>query len=177
VNAFRAWLPITGRNRVALCLALVSLVMFVVWNCLPYYEDADEPPEGIIAAMAWPQIFSPESYLDVFRSPDVDGFLMITAYFGIILGGLLVLLTVPLWQILHASNFIRLPLAVLNLIGGGVMLYHLYDTEQYDPAPYWIATIFLMSLSMLSISAAFFVFKNELALREARSHGMQRNSS
>jgi hypothetical protein len=28
------------------------------------------------------------------------------------------------------------------------------------------------NLSLFSISAAFFLFKNELALREARSHGM-----
>ncbi len=170
--SFKEWLPITKRNRIALFLALASLVMFVTWNCLPYYEEADEPPEGTIAAMAWPQILSPENYLNVFSSPDVDGFLMITAYTGIILGGLLVLLTVPLWQILHASNFVRLPLAVLNLIGGAVMLWHLHDAEQYDPAPYWIPAILLMSLSMLSLSAAFFIFKNELALRETRSHGM-----
>jgi len=158
---------------VALCLAALSLVMFVVWNFFPYYESGGQPPDGNIAAMAWPQIFSPDNYLNVFRSPDVEGFLMMTAYSGIILCGLLVVLAVPFWQILHASGYIRLPLAVLNLLGGAVMIWHLYDTEQYDPAPYWTATIMLMSLSMFSISAAFFLFKNELALREARSHGVR----
>ena len=79
----------------------------------------------------------------------------------------MILLAVPLWQILHASSFIRIPLAVLNLLGGGVITWHLFD---FDRAPYWIITIVLMALSLFSISAAFFTFKNELALRVERTH-------
>jgi len=32
------WLPLTARNRVALGLAALALVMFVMWNCLPHYD-------------------------------------------------------------------------------------------------------------------------------------------
>jgi hypothetical protein len=170
---FINWLPITKRNRVALCLAGLSLVMFVAWNCLPYYEMNDEPSVGIVATVAWPEFFSPDNYIDVFRSPDIEGLLASTASFGIILGGLVVLLAVPLWQILHASSYIRLPLAVMNLLAGAVITWHLFDSIMDDPAPYWIITIVLMALSLFSISAAFFLFKNELALREAKSHGVR----
>lgn len=169
---FREWLPITKRNRVALCLAGLSLVMFVVWNCLPYYQMEGEPSVGIAATVAWPEFFSPDYYLDVFRSPDIEGFLDITAGFGVILGGLVVLLAVPLWQILHASSYIRIPLAMLNLIAGAVVTWHLFDSVIDDPAPYSLTTIVLMALSLYSISAAFFLFKNELALRDARTLGI-----
>jgi hypothetical protein len=170
--SFNHWLPITKRNRVALCLAALSLVMFVVWNCLPYYHAEGEPSSGIVATVAWPEFFTPDNYLDVFRSPDIDGFLSVTASFGVILGGLVVLMAVPFWQILHASGFVRVPLAVLNLLGGAVITWHLFDSVGDHMAPYWFITILLMALSLFSISAAFFLFKNELPLREARSHGM-----
>jgi len=168
--SFEEWLPITRRNRLALGLAVLSVASFVAWNCLPYYEVEGEPSVGLAATVAWPEFFSPDLYLDVFRSPDIEGFLEITASFGVILGGLVVLLAVPLWQILHASNFIRLPLAVLNLLGGAVITWHLFDSVMENPAPYWILTIVLMALSLFSISAAFFTFKNELALREIGTH-------
>ncbi|QTN33011.1 hypothetical protein HZ994_12005 [Akkermansiaceae bacterium] len=171
--SFRDWLPITPRNRIALCLALASLVMFVAWNCLPYYEMEGVPSEGIVATAAWPEFFSPDNYVYVFQSPDIEGFLNVTASLGLILGGLVVLLTVPLWQILHASNYIRLPLAVLNLLGGAVISWHLFDSAMDDPAPYWIITIALMALSLFGVSAAFFLFRNELALRNARASGMR----
>lgn len=169
---FNQWLPITRRNRVALCLAAVSLVMFVVWNSLPYYEAEGEPSIGIVASVAWPEFFDPHNYLDVIRSPDIDGLLSATASFGLILGGLVMLMAVPFWQILHASNYIRIPLAVLNLLGGAVITWHLFDSVIDDPAPHWFITVLLMALSLFSISAAFFLFKNELPLREARSHGL-----
>ena len=157
----------------ALCLAALSLVIFVVWNCLPYYELEDEPSVGIVATIAWPTVFSPDSYLDVFRSPDIDGFLEITAYFAMMLSGLVILLAVPFWEMLHVSSYLRLPLAILNLIGGSVIVWHLFDSVLSDPMPpWWVLTILSMILSMFSISAAFFTFKNEMALREARTHGI-----
>jgi|AntRauTorckE6833_2_1112554.scaffolds.fasta_scaffold63653_1 hypothetical protein len=170
--SFREWLPIRRRNKLALGLAAFSFVTFVGWNCLPYYEAEGEPSLGIAASVAWPEFFSPDNYLNEFQSPSIDGLLAITASFGLILGGLVVLLAVPLWQILHASKFITIPLAVLNLLGGVVITWHLYDSAQHDPAPYWIITIVLMALSLYSISAALFVFKNELAQRVARSQGI-----
>lgn len=170
--SFKEWLPVTGRNRVALGLAALALVMFIAWNCLPYYESAGEPSVGIAASVAWPEFFSPDYYIDVFRSPDIEGFLAIMASSGVILGGLVVLLAVPLWQILHASGYVRLPLALLNLLGGAAIIWHLSQEAFNNPAPYWVITLVLMALSLLFISAAFFVFKNELALREIRSHAL-----
>jgi hypothetical protein len=38
-----------------------------------------------------------------------------------------------------------------------------------EPHPYWFMTLLLIALDMFVISAALFIFKNELALREERS--------
>lgn len=167
--SFKEWLPITTRNREALVLAFAGLVMFVIWNCLPYYESADTPSGKIAAVAAWPEFFDPGNYLDVIRSPDMDGLLSSAASMGVIFGGLIVLMAVPLWQILHASPFIRLPIALMNLLGGAVVTWYIFlEVSDPNPAPYWITTLTLMATGMFSVSAAFFLFKNELALREER---------
>ncbi len=162
------WLPITTRNRVALGLAFAGLLMFVVWNCLPYYEYGEVEPEGIMAMILWPQLLNPENYLNVIRSPDMDGLTIVVASLSIIFGGLTVLLTVPLWQILHASIYVRLPIALLNFCGGAVFIWYCFYIISY-PLPYEVITSLLMGLSLLAVSAAYFLFKNELALREERN--------
>jgi len=65
---------------------------------------------------------------------------------------------VPFWKFFHSSALIRIPLAVFNFAGG--------------LATYWIVcsygkgiSLILMGLSMFLLSAALFIFKNELALR------------
>ena len=167
--SFQEWLPITRRNRVALCLAVLSLLLFIGWNSLPYYESEDMPPEEIVATHVWPQVFSPDNYMDVIRTPDIDGFLEVIAYLALLLSGLVILLGVPFWEVLHASNYIRLPVALMSLLGGSVITWLLFDSGiLYDPERFWVASIQLMILSMFAISAALFTFKNELALRSER---------
>jgi len=164
------WLPITARNRVALCLAVLALVMFVVWNCLPNYEYGDTEPDGILAKSRWLEaILLPDIYLMVFKNPDIEGFLAIAAFMALILNALVTLVAVPFWKLLHASPYIRLPLTLGNLLGGYVIIWHLFDNGMDDPKPYWVAALLLMSAGMFTLSAALFVFKNELALREEKN--------
>jgi hypothetical protein len=170
--SFREWLPITNRNRVALALAALSLALFLGWNCMPYYESEGVSSKEIVATLVWPEVFSPGNYTAVIHTPDIDGFLEVIAYLAVLLSGLVILMGVPLWVFLHASNYIRLPLALMNLLGGSVIVWHLFDSVLVDPEPFWVATIILMIVSMFAISAALFTFKNELALREARKHGI-----
>ena len=168
--SFREWLPITRRNRVALLLAFAALVMFVVWNCLPYYDyHGDTEPDGIMAMTIWPDdVLSPGFYITTLKSPDVEGFLVIAAFMAIIQNALVTLAAVPFWKALHASPYIRLPLAVVNFLGGAVVLWHLHDFGYHEQPPNSIAYFLLTALSMFALSAALFTFKNELALREEK---------
>jgi hypothetical protein len=168
--SFKEWLPITVRNRVALGLAALALVIFVCWNSLPYYEYGETEPDGIVATSVWmDEILSPDFYVDTFKDPDVDGLLGVAACMALILNALVTLALIPLWKMLHSSAYIRVPLAVVNLLGGAVVLWFLYDNGSMEPHPYWFMTLLLIALDMFVISAALFIFKNELALREERN--------
>jgi hypothetical protein len=166
------WLPITGRNRVALCLAGLSLVMFAVWNCLPLslLDDEVGGSTGIIASVFWSTVFSPDVYLTAIRSPGLWEFLMVAICLATLSGGLVILLTIPLWEMLHASPYLKLPVAWLNLAGGVAWccLAILFFSLVREPGSGYMS--FLMSLSLFSISASFFLFQNELMLREAKKH-------
>jgi hypothetical protein len=47
------------------------------------------------------------------------------------------------------------------------------ESSSDNPPPFVLLALALIAFGMFTISAALFTFKNELALREARSHGMQ----
>mgnify|MGYP007086428532 CR=1 FL=1 len=170
--SFHEWLPITRRNRVALGLTGLALALFLGWNCMPYFESEGDSSKEFVATLVWPEVFSPANYILAIRTPAIDGFLEVIAKLALLLSGLVILMGVPLWEILHASIYIRLPLALMNLLGGSVIAWYLFNLLLYENAPYMIATYALMMLSIFAISAALFTFKNELALREARKHGI-----
>lgn len=164
MSFIREWLPITTRNRVALGLAALALVMFVLWNCLPHYKyeyDVVTEREGSIAMALWPDILSPDLYLMVRKDPDFQIFLVIAAFMSLIQSALVTLAAVPFWKHLHASPYIRLPLAIVNLLGGAVILWLITDASRH-----WVAPLILMALNMFALSAALFTFRNELELRE-----------
>jgi uncharacterized protein YjeT (DUF2065 family) len=155
---------------VALGLAALSLVMFVVWNFMPNYEFAgDTEPDGIVATSLWmDEILSPDLYVQAFKAPNMDDFLGVAACMALILNALFTLALIPLWKMLHASSYIRVPLAIVNLLGGGVIVWIIYSNGSDEPQPYWFTILLLMATGMFALSAALFVFKNELALREER---------
>ena len=160
------WLPITKRNRVALGFAVLALVMFVTWNFLSY----DNRDEGWIAGMAamkiWPEVFSPSSYVVVVGFLGYyDGFRIVAMMVSLILSGLTVLVILPFWKILHASTYLRLCLAIMNLAGACATLHFAVASISWSIS-YQPGMIFvLIALSMLALSASLFIFKNELGLR------------
>jgi len=162
------WLPITKRNRVALGYAFLSLVLFVVWNALPCYDYVEETSNGPIVTVIWAELTDPDYYLHVFRSPSVDGFLSIAASMAVLMNGLLVLAIVPFWKILHASNYVRIPVAAVNLAGGLVVFWFLIKENHSNPPPFMYAIFFLMASSMFALASAMLIFRNELGLRHDR---------
>ncbi len=180
IDAIKNWLPITTRNRVALGFAFAALVMFVTWNFLPYYESRFTTTqkthyefEGWVFMQVWPEMVDPDNYIQAIRSPDVEEFLSVAASVALLLNGTIVLLLVPLWMIFQASNYLRLPIAIVNLLGGLVVFKFFFDgvLEQLDEspfndsAPYQNITMFLISLTMLMVFVAMLIFKNELGIR------------
>lgn len=83
--------------------------------------------------------------------------------YGALLNGIAVLAIVPFWKVLHASNYLRIPLAVANFPGGSVVFCFISKEEFDYNTPYMTATFVLIALTMFALSAALFIFKNELA--------------
>ena len=176
-DAMKNWLPITVRNCVALGFAFAALVMFVVWNLLPYYEldykgsDARYLKAGPVFMQIWPEVVNLDYYRHVIRSPDINGFLSLAASIALLLNGLIVLTLLPLWKILHVSNYFKLPVAVLNLLGGLIVSKFLLeglirDSDMiFDRRPNELLTFLLIALTMFAVSAAMVIFKNELGTR------------
>ena len=161
IDALKNWLPITIRNRVALGFAFVALVIFVTWNFWPGAHKGDK----IVAVQLWPNLFSLDHYINVYKSPDIDGLRACAVCTSLILNGLVILAIVPFWKVLHASNYIKLPLAILNMAGGFVVLWYVVELIMKDRGLYGILPLSLVALSMLALSASLFIFKNELGLR------------
>lgn len=170
----REWLPMTKRNRVALGFAFAALVIFVVWNLMPFYSYGESTPSGVAATEMWPLVFSTSVFTTVIKSPDIDDFLEIAAILALIQSGLVVLMILPFWKMFHASAVIRIPLAVVNLAGGAVLsqsiLTDVLKVNRIDQV-YGMITIALIALSMYCLGAAMLIFKNELALRHEREVG------
>lgn len=168
ITAIKDWLPITVRNRVALGFAFAALVMFLVWNFLPNYPNGETEPDGIVAMDLWSSVFDLDNYIHVIKSPDIDGFMVIAACFSLTQSGLLVLAILPLWKILHSSLYVRLPLAVVNLAGGLLVLWLVFEDGIEGRNIIYLVAMVLLAFSMLSLSVAMFIFKNELGLRHER---------
>lgn len=116
----KEWLPITKRNRVALGFAGASLLTFLAWNFLPleYGEILGSPA----CTFVWPVIFSSLIDYKAYPNMDMEDLVAMAAYFVMLGYGVLSLLMVPLWEILHASKFTSIPLAIIGMLGGLVFI-------------------------------------------------------
>jgi hypothetical protein len=171
--SFREWLPITRRNRVALGFSLFSLVVFVTWNCVPVSDFRGV--NRIFGVELWPGIVSYKFYVNVFKSPDLDGLMAAAACFSIFPTAAMSLLSLPLWKFFHVSPVLRIPIATACLAGALVVFYGILWGDFGHGSGSGDVAIFLISLNMFSVSAALFTFKNELALRSERSISQTRD--
>ena len=162
------WLPMTKRNRVALGFAALALVIFLIWNFLPYDSGGENWISQTAAMHIWPEVFSPGSYIMIMAWLGYfEGGQMIVMMISMIHSGMLVLAILPFWRMLHASTCLRLCLAVMNLAGSYVTFY--FTIWGFEHGGYVQKTVFfLIASSMLALSLALFIFKNELQLRHER---------
>jgi hypothetical protein len=168
-DVIKNWLPLTKRNRVALGFAFAAMVMFVVWNLLPLRDSMIGYPTA--SFFLWPKVFSPNSYIHLVKSTSTGIFLGLASNLSLLLNGLIVLAIIPFWRVFHVSGYIRVPLAVVNLTGSLINFrYAFFNYPQkadrsIDWGNSWFIVVILIGLSMLTLSVALFLFKNEQGLR------------
>lgn len=154
----------------ALGFAGAALMTFVAWNFLPL--GYDELYEGPAYTFVWPVIFSSLIDYKAYPKMDLEELAAMAVYLVMLGYGVLSLLLVPLWKILHASKFISIPLAIIGMLGGLVLMFGIlfFDWLEHEDTSEQILMI-LIFCQLIFGSTALFVFKNELELRNARSEG------
>lgn len=164
-DTLKNWLPITKWNRVAVGFIFMGLVMLVTWNFIPVYEVYDSHPQGLALEVIWGEVFSLDFYLDAFKSPSIDDFISICACMALIQNAVVLLVGLPFWKIFHASNYLKVPLALVNLVGGLIVLKFFFESFMDNETFSTQVILLLIAMSMLAVFLAMLIFKNELELR------------
>ncbi|MGJ8642665.1 MAG: hypothetical protein ACSHX9_04590 [Luteolibacter sp.] len=157
--SLKEWLPVTPRNRVALVFAGFSLVVFVIWNCVPVSDPWGVSPERMFCKSFWPLVFSVDPYLYSFKNPEFESFMALAAIISIAISSVTTILIIPFWRFCHAASGITLTVAISSLLGGLILLIFLLDAGGSDSSSVALA---LIAVNMLLTSAALLIFENEL---------------
>ena len=156
---FKEWLPITPRNRLALVFAGFSLVVFVIWNCVPVSDPWGVLPNKMFGINFWVIVFSIDPYLYTFKNPSIESFMGVAAVISIVVSSVTTILIIPFWRFCHAATGISLTVAISTLLGGILLLILLIDGGGSGSSAVAAA---LIAVNMLLTSAALFIFDNEL---------------
>lgn len=171
--SFREWLPITGRNRVALAFAFLGLLCAVGWNFMPWYVSSYSSaglewiPDGRTAgAVIWPEVVSPYTYhVAGFRELGLFGFLLPLSFVSIVLHALSALLAFFLWEMIHQTGHLKTWLGIANAVGGSAMVL-LRFIGAFDHVS--LVTV-VLTLGMFSTAIALFAYEHEMIMRRQRA--------
>lgn len=156
---FHEWRPQTRRNKIALGMAIYSLLLMIGWNLAPMYNGpfSEETYQGIVAVTVWPSIYD-----DIGRSftdYDIDNTPGLIADFCLVLLVFLQLTIAPLWHIFSQSKLLRYIPAVICLIGFGICAYFSlpkdYNTWQE------MYPLYLITINLFTTCITLLLLKNE----------------
>lgn len=153
------FIPRTTRNRIAMVMGLVSLVLFITWNLYPFqhtFAIYPETPTELGMLQIWPMIF--------FVLTDIHHIITLdpNIYLVLIQCGLIPLLAFtciaifPAWKILQKSKILRIIPAVLFFSGAIALGYSIYLI-----LPDVIPMFFCIMFNYFTTAIALLLFKNE----------------
>ena len=143
-------------------------MVFVVWNFLPCGNELYEAPAY---SFVWPVIFSSLIDYRMYSDMGFDELARMAFFLVTLCYGVLSFFLVPMWAVFHASNFIRIPLAVIGMSGGLILVFGMAFLDWAPSDTDELILMILITFQLIFGSTALFVFKNELALRNARREG------
>lgn len=160
----------------ALGFAFAALVMFVGWNLMPVYQTNVESFQELVRSgwffqYLWPEVFDPNVYIEAFYSPSIKQFIDVFLSLSYLMNAFTVLLLVPFWKYFHQSCGIRVFIFLPNFLGAMIKMKYaiqwhcIADQLPVIIYPYHQTADYLAISSMLAVSGAVSIFKNELGLR------------
>ena len=159
---FQEWRPQTRRNKIALCIGLFSLLLFIGWNLAPMrvtrFDDESERA-GMVIIHLWPIIFDVITDFSAFRNVhDTNHLFSAVVSLSILFLACLQLFVIPLWQMFSQSKILRWLAAVICFIWFGIFAYFLLPhINDWKPDIYFP----LIMLNFLVLGIALVWFQNE----------------
>jgi hypothetical protein len=164
--SFQQWWPKTKRNKIALCIAIFSLLMMIVWNLGPRSIPNDNFYQNYsfyrtFAYKIWPDIYKLVSNFRQYDSSKMNGLI---ASLSLMLLVCLQLTMIPLWRIFSQSKVLRFIPAVICLIGFSVFGYNISKHDYYTWQKFY--PYYLILLNFLTTIISLMTLKNEAAVNE-----------
>ena len=155
-----SFFPRSTRNRIALMLGLLSLILFFTWNLMPNYEicmDVYER-EGFVFQSLWPQVFT--DLVEGFQSPTMNEESVVSLLCLLLILQVIVMLSIlPGWKFWQSTLILRIIPAFMIIVCGLILTYFLLKNIE-RPLPQ-VITLTIMDVNIFATALSLFFFKNE----------------
>ncbi len=159
--------PGTRRNRCGWGFAWGSLLLFLLWNALPYYSLEYDPTteqekwirSGWILTEIWPDIVR-DVYHNLQTTPNFEDCLSAMATLALFFLAAIQFLLAPLWRTISSSRLLRFIPMGLCILGFLVVVYFVIDDFKVRVSARDYFQLFILGLIglnfLLSASALLF---------------------
>lgn len=157
----KSFFPRSKRNRIALMLGLLSLILFFVWNLMPNYEwiFADEYKRaGFVFQAFWPEIS--HDLVRGFQSRIINEQSAVSLLCLLLILQVIVMLSiVPAWKFWQSTLILRIIPAVM-IIGCGLILTYFLWKNIERPLPH-VMILIIMDANIFTTALSLLCLKNE----------------
>ena len=154
---FHDWLPNTRQNKIALCVAIFSLLLMIGWNLAPMYDDSRHGSinQGIVVAHLWLTIY--DMVMQVIRDYQPEHLSFLISCLCLVLLACLQFTIVPFWRIFSQSKmlrFIPIFICLLGFLYWGYMIISLDAAGEMYP-------LYLITINFPTTCIALLLFTSE----------------
>ena len=156
----QSFFPRSTRNRIALMLGLLSLILFFTWNLMPNYEICMDvyKREGFVFQSFWPEII--KDLVGGFQSPAMNkGSVISLLCLLLILQVIVMLSIVPGWKFWQSTLILRMIPAFMIIVCGLILTYFLLKNIE-RPLPH-VITLIIMDANIFTTALSLLLLKNE----------------
>ena len=126
-----SFFPRSTRNRIAFALGLLSLLLFVTWNLMPYPEipwGTSKRDSKITAVKFWPDMLTATKLAMSNVSSEYRLFILLGSSIATFLLALTVFAILPAWQTFQSSILLRFIPATVMLVGFSLYIFNLVNS-------------------------------------------------
>ena len=158
-----SFFPRSTRNRIALMLGLLSLILFFTWNLMPHYKriGPDEYQRaGFVYDFFWPRMARQLKELSQFIiRPTMNYALEHLVMILLILQIIVMFSIIPAWKLWQSTLLLRLIPAILICICCLIVSYFAFNKDHFPW--YLLITNYILRANIFTTALSLLCFKNE----------------